>query len=343
MSKKALIILMLMVVLPFSMSAQEVFTRNLYFGLLGNPDVTKLQEFLRRLGFFTYPASNGNYLWTTVGSVKRFQQTHGVYPASGYFGTKTRVAANRIAATKDFITEPVISPQKTKQTQTPVLRSTESPYKNKIKITYVDGYGNKPEKEVVYIENWNSDEKINVTGFTLESIRGTKLEIPVADALPGPYGSSARDPVVLKPGGGKVIVVIGKHPNNTNFQTNLCTGYFSENYKFEPSLNNRCPRVETRKLPLNISDRCIDVINSTPTCRQPDYSQIFPINDEDCRSFLSKHFNYVGCVADNRDRADFFGNDWYIWLGRPEEFLRDNREVIILRDREGREVDKYSY
>lgn len=340
MLRKAILFFIIIIVFsPFPVLAQETFTRNLYFGLYNNPEVVKAQEFLRGLGFFNYPVSNGNYLWTTVTAVKKFQQAYNIYPASGYFGAKTRVVANRVSAEKNFSA----SVSTEEKPATPVIQSAESPYKNKIKLTYVDGYGTRPESEVIYIENWGQEENINITGFVLQSVRGGRLAIPPASSLPGIYSGRASDAVVLKPGK-RAVINVGKNPGSYgDFQTNLCTGYFNESARYSPVLSNRCPRPDTKKLPLDISDRCVNIIDSTPACRLPDYSFVFPANDNACRDFLGTYLNYQGCVAQNRARPDFYQGEWYIWMGRPEEFLRKNREVLILRDREGREVDRYSY
>lgn len=341
MGKKAVIFLFLMAVLPFLASAQEIFTRNLYFGLRRDPEVVKLQEFLRGQGFFKQIISDGNYLWTTSAAVKKFQRIHKIYPASGYFGAKTRMVADSIAVRSGVSAKSAAPVQSaTKPDLSAVLKPDVSFYRSKIKISSVSGWSAKPEEEIVYLENISNEEKVDVTSFTLESSRAARLVIPPAHALPGDYRGAPEDRVLVRPGG-KVIVNIGSHPKSTNFQNNICTGYFSEESKYAPSLSVLCPRVE---LSDEISDSCINIINSTPSCRKPNYIMYSRREmDGKCSEFLNKHLSYAGCVADNRYRPDFYKSEWYVWLQRPEEIFRSSRETVILRDREGKEVDRYSY
>ncbi|OGZ99609.1 MAG: hypothetical protein A3C07_04835 [Candidatus Sungbacteria bacterium RIFCSPHIGHO2_02_FULL_47_11] len=69
------------------------FERDLYFGILNDPDVTRLQEFLRDQGVYTGPVT-GNFFTMTQEGVKRFQERESIKPAFGYFGPKTRARAN---------------------------------------------------------------------------------------------------------------------------------------------------------------------------------------------------------------------------------------------------------
>ena len=71
------------------------FPRDLYYGLTGSDEVRCLQEFLKSRGDSIYPEKlvTGSYLSLTTLAVKRYQAQKGVRP-TGYFGPKTRAAAN---------------------------------------------------------------------------------------------------------------------------------------------------------------------------------------------------------------------------------------------------------
>ena len=75
--------------------ADALFTKDLYFGLQGDSDVTKLQEFLTSEGVYSGPIT-GNFFSLTLTGVKNFQSREGIAPVAGYFGPKTRSAANAI-------------------------------------------------------------------------------------------------------------------------------------------------------------------------------------------------------------------------------------------------------
>ena len=70
----------------------SVFKNDLYFGMRNNSDVSDLQEFLTDQGYYAGPVS-GNFFLLTVQAVKKFQSANGINP-TGYFGPKSRVAAN---------------------------------------------------------------------------------------------------------------------------------------------------------------------------------------------------------------------------------------------------------
>ena len=74
-------------------AASDLFERNLYFGLRGDPDVVRLQEFLTTEGFYSGP-QNGNFYAFTKEGVKTYQKVNHIEPASGYFGPITRGLIN---------------------------------------------------------------------------------------------------------------------------------------------------------------------------------------------------------------------------------------------------------
>ena len=80
---------------PVFANAQS-FSNNLYYGLMGNTDVTALQQFLTAQGDYSGPIS-GNFYSLTMAGVKTFQVAEGL-PQSGYFGSMSRTAANQILA-----------------------------------------------------------------------------------------------------------------------------------------------------------------------------------------------------------------------------------------------------
>ena len=87
------ILISLNLFIPIVVSA--AFGRDLYFGLSGDPEVTKLQEFLRGQGVYSGPITGGFFSLTREG-VKKFQTKEGINPAAGYFGPLTRGKANSL-------------------------------------------------------------------------------------------------------------------------------------------------------------------------------------------------------------------------------------------------------
>ncbi len=91
------------IVVPFNGKAEEssvrsqgiaMFEHNLYFGMRGNAEVSDLQELLTDQGFYAGPI-NGNFYILTTQALRKFQSAHGI-SATGFFGPKSRAAANEI-------------------------------------------------------------------------------------------------------------------------------------------------------------------------------------------------------------------------------------------------------
>ena len=98
MKKITKLLILVLAVFAFSTpvaSADSLFNNNLYFGIQGDTEVVKLQEFLTEQGVYSGPV-NGNFFSLTLQAVRQFQTANGVSPASGYFGPISRNKANAI-------------------------------------------------------------------------------------------------------------------------------------------------------------------------------------------------------------------------------------------------------
>ena len=312
------------------------FDRDLYFGMTGNPDVVRLQDFLRGQGFLAYPLSTGNYFVVTMNAVKKFQAAHGLLALGGYFGSQSRAVANRLMGEA----RPVYSSGPLLSVPAAAALSTTSPYKGKIAIGYVSGWGTVPEYESMTLENKSEKEIIPITGFRIENSRGGVFAIPQGQEIPGISGA-ADATIFLKPGD-RAIITPGRQDRHMNFRENLCTGYFDETSNFIPSLSHACPRQEIKTLGA-FSDSCLAIISSLSYCRTAPPSFPSRVPDSSCNDYIANHFSYVGCVADYRTRSDFYSHNWLIWMQRDREFFRNPLEHVIVKDQQGKTVDEYSY
>lgn len=306
----------LLVLMPISVSA--AFSRDLYLGLRNDQDVVRLQEFLRARGHFTFPENTGNFFGATRLAVARFQAANGIIPAAGFFGPLTRSLANKLLG------------------GVPVA-SVSSLAKDKIKIYNVSGTGEDPMFESITIQNISEKENISITGFTISSDKSLFV-IPQGHHLLG-FSASAEDPILLKPRE-RAIITVGKQAKLMDFRENLCTGYYSEFSDYTPSLSSSCPRPDTRGL-LQLSDRCINIIERTSACRTADLQDT--LIESACSEYINQNLNYAGCVRNYQSRSDFFSDRWLIWMQRSNEFFRNTHDKIILKDGQGRVVDEYSY
>lgn len=62
-----------------------------------------------------------------------------------------------------------------------------------------------------------------------------------------------------------------------------------------------------------------------------------------CERYFGKSTEYKDCFYANNQYSDFLRNEWQIYLNRTSEFLADKNEEVILKDKNGLVVDKYSY
>lgn len=338
---KKFLVLVFFIAVPCLVSAAG-FDRDLYFGMVRNADVARLQDFLRTRGYLSYPLSTGNYLTGTLDAVRRWQKANGLPPVGGYFGPQSRRQANRILNESGLTLSggasngTGLSPQ----AGAGIGSATTSPYKGKIAIGYVSGWGTVPEYESLTLENRTAKEIIPVTGFQIESSRGGIFTVPQGQELPGLSGGIDAT-IFLRPGD-RATITVGKQERHMNFRENLCTGYFDETSNFVPSLSHSCPRADTRVL-ADLSDACLNIITYVSSCRTAAASFPSRVPDSQCNDYLNAHFNYVGCVADYRSRPDFYSHTWLIWMQRDKEFFRNPVEHVIVRDQQGKVVDEYRY
>ena len=107
---------------PFAIFAQT-FDRDLYFGMRGDDEVSKLQEFLTDQDFYTGPIT-GNFFSLTLSAVKKFQAARGIAPVSGYFGPKTRTKVNESLVSAGISQSSVITEEGTPTPVSVVLPRT---------------------------------------------------------------------------------------------------------------------------------------------------------------------------------------------------------------------------
>ncbi len=317
--------------IPFFAGAAEQFTRDLYFGMRGDADVARMQEFLRGQGYFTYPQSTGNYFSVTLAAVRAWQKANGISPVGGFFGPQSRRQANKILAAS-----PATAPGAATAAPGVIMISDASPYKGKIVITSLSGSSSSASGEYVEIENRSPQERVTITGFRIVNAANESVIIPKGYELPG-FAPTA-DPIVLQPGD-RATISMGRQERQINFRENMCTGYFDETSSFSPSLAHSCPRIEPTRS-VSYTDQCIRAIESVSTCRMLHTDQFI---GSACQQFADAHLNYAGCVADSRNRADFYSRRWLIWMQRDREFFRDLVERATLRDQQGKVVAEYNY
>ena len=311
----------------------SLFFRDLSYGLRGDPEVVRLQEFLRSRGHFTYPESTGNYFTVTQTAVLSFQLAKKI-PLTGSVDALTRAYINL-----DILTN---TPAETPDESIEVIRPPEtatSTYYKKINISSFSGKSTNPLSERITITNRSRTDSILVSGWKFETSLGKTITIPYAYNIPGMLDTSPG-PLILPPGG-RISITVGRQESHQAFRENICTGYFTQHTKFTPSISKQCPQIDSFDL-LYLGDRCIAALEDVPRCSIPNASNLLWQSAE-CTRYMIDHLSYSGCVRDHRNDRDFFENQWYIWLQSNTEMFRNIHEILTLRDAQGKFVDQREY
>ncbi len=181
---------------------------------------------------------------------------------------------------------------------------------------------------------------IDITGWRVRSNRGDIL-IPQAVSNYDPSGLFPEGDIILAPGA-QAIFYSSASPIGRNFRMNKCIGFLDTTYKFNPSLSSYCPAMYERSEIAGFSGRCQNIIFSLGGCSAPSAAQLNSVSNESaCKDFLDR-FNYTGCYRKYSLAADFFSNEWRVWLGSTL-FFDSSHDKIQLFDKEGLLVDQYIY
>ena len=224
----------------------------------------------------------------------------------------------------------------------------DSPYAGNLTLSVGNVQSTDPTAEYLVIRvSSNLVGQLSISNWKLES-PVTALGAVIGPANPLPISGTGKNEASVTVGAGATIYVIsGRSPEGESFRKNLCTGYFGNNQSFTPSLTRDCPRPsdELKKaaqagfIP---TDACISYVNGLSSCQL--VSVAFPQNiGSGCQSFITTSLTYNGCVDAHKTNADFYKNEWYLYLDRDQELWKSSNEQIRLLDENGKVVASVSY
>lgn len=196
-----------------------------------------------------------------------------------------------------------------------------------------------PQKEYLEIRNDGSSD-INVTGWSIKGQNNFEVKIPSAVRFYLSNKVNTTEDIVLK-SGDKAVILTGQGPLGVSFLINRCMGYFSKTQDFYPPIYEECPLPKDEEWPSALSDDCLDFIDTLPRCQ---WNFIYPINlKNDCIEAISGTVGYNHCAELHQNDSDFYKKEWRVYLGRNEELWKNQRETIVLRDKDGNIVKEVSY
>lgn len=221
-----------------------------------------------------------------------------------------------------------------------------SKYRGVISIRYVNRWSDVSQEQIQLYVSGKTETPINITGWTLTSTSsGATVKIPKATYLFFAGSPNTEEDVYVNTGD-TIYISSGYSPNGYSFQTNKCIGYLSQFQTWSPSLPYNCPLPKNENLSgipqTVINDACLDYIDRYPQCRIQ--TEALPLNwSYECTNFIYTKINYPSCVSTHKDDADFYGNEWRLYLKRTEKIWKSSRENIVLYDHEGKIVDIHRY
>lgn len=236
-----------------------------------------------------------------------------------------------------------------KQIAAEEAKKTQSRYKGIVDLYYIN-HSTKVSQEYVTIHvNSSATTTIAVTGWTLKSLSsGVSVKIPQSSYLFFANSVNSEQDIYLS-AKDTLYISTGISPNGASFKVNKCSGYLSQFQTFIPNIGGSCPAPRNENLSsipkTGYNDSCFDYINSMPSCKIQ--AKPLPAGSQkwsaECLDFIYKKINYPSCVDTHKNDADFYKNEWRVYLKRSGTLWKTSREDIVLLDEYGKIVDEIKY
>lgn len=184
-------------------------------------------------------------------------------------------------------------------------------------------------------------ERANVSGWRIKT-NGNEFIIPKAINLYNIFLAEALADIVLEPGH-SVTIHFDISPIGKNFRLNQCTGYFNDQYKFEPALPNNCPVLQSSSYQ-HLAGWCQDYIRTIGSCELYDVNKVNSWGGDEgtaCRQFVTENISMNRCFMDYSNKPDFLSKEWRVWAGT--KFIDPLHDWIRLYNPDGRLIDEYIY
>jgi|GEM_PF-3284876 len=224
------------------------------------------------------------------------------------------------------------------------VEEKEKEYQRNFKIFLQNPRSRNPDTEYIDVEyNSPSKESVDISDWTLSNKSGFSITIGSVTNFPG-IGSTPNTSRLTLAGSGRVHIITGRSPRGENFRLNKCSEYFSQHQTYVPSISVFCPSLSREPGVDALDDECFDFVRRFGSCRIPTQSELpAGARNADCREFISKTINYSGCTSNHRNDLDFFKNEWWVYLNRPEHVWSDIRDTITLTNERGIVIATASY
>ncbi len=226
--------------------------------------------------------------------------------------------------------------------QTPLPKELEEErLKKAFSISARNVRSRKPDEEYIQISySPSTDGPVNISGWKISNSRGEEYKIGRVTNFPGLSSNTDQDQLVLTKGA-RVNIITGRSPRGENFRLNKCAEYFKQYDTFVPGFSVNCPSPSREPGQDALTDRCFQYVRGLSSCRIP---TTLPLDlDNQCREWIQENASYSACIDTHRQDTDFFENEWYVYLNRPEHIWSDVRDTIYLTNDRGTVIATQSY
>lgn len=239
---------------------------------------------------------------------------------------------------------PEKSPEQQKPSPTPPMEDLalrDELLKKAFSISARNARSRKPDEEYVQIlYNPKGEESVNISDWKISNSRGAEYKIGRVTNFPGLSSITNQDQLVLTKGS-RVNIVTGRSPRGENFRLNKCAEYFKQYDTFVPGFSVNCPSPSREPGQDALSDRCFQYVRGLSSCRIP--QTLPPDIGNQCREWIQENASYSACIDAHRADKDFFKNEWYVYLNRPDQIWSDVRDTIYLTNERGTVIATQSY
>lgn len=198
-----------------------------------------------------------------------------------------------------------------------------------------------PQNEYFEIVGQN-DTPIDITGWKLVGKNGANATIGQGTSIFRAGQINQLDDIYIK-NGGVAVIISGNSPIGYSFQTNSCSGYLAQFENFTPKLIDICQSIipdETQKKAA-LDNSCLNYINKMSSCFTPTKTLPSALSAT-CHEFILTHASYNSCVDDYKNSANFYGNEWRVYLNSDKELWGDH-DTIKFYDADKNLIGIYSY
>ena len=243
---------------------------------------------------------------------------------------------------KSFFGSTPPTPSPTNETPPPTPQSNLELQKKYISLSKRNTDQRDISQEYVQISYSSSaNESLDLTDWAISNSRGESFKLGNTTQLPGsgPVGNQDR---LIVPKGSSVYIITGQSPRGESFRANKCVDYLNQFKKFTPSLPGSCPSPKNEQGQETLNDACYLYVQRLSSCQMP--STPYPLNlDNTCIEYVLKIASYDACVRLHKNDPDFYKNEYWTYLNRPNEIWSQVRDSIILRNSRGEVVTTISY